>query len=519
VRHLSALDASFIYLESDHSPMHIGGVYLLDAADAPPGFGFDLFRAHIEQRLPRSRIFRERLIEPPLGLSHPCWINDPDFMLERHVLCLRLPAPGGRKELMRLAAQVFGRTLDRGRPLWEMNFVEGLDGFADLSPGSYALISKVHHAAVDGGSGVELMTALLDTSPKPRPVTAEDDWRPEPVPSTARLIGAAYAGLGRKPMELGRLVGDMALGAARIYGSRRAGRINPPPMLLTAPPTRLNRGVTSSRTYWGSEFAFDRFRRLREQVPGVTVNDIVLSLCAGALRDYLAERGELPHEPLVAMAPVSVRRKNHKADLGNQVSAMLVSLATDVPDPLQRLLQLHRNTTGSKIYSSALPANRIAELIPSETLAAAARVYTRMRLGGRHRPFFNLIITNVPGPPVPLYLAGARLASQFGMAPIMDGLGLIVVVLSYAGSLSISLTSCYRVVPDPEHLCALMETALAALERAVDDAGEAQRTLTAAPPAGAPAEPEAVGEPLERLRAATRELDRAIAALDRKLRE
>lgn len=518
MRKLSALDASFIYLESDHSPMHIGGVYLMDAADAPAGFGYAAFREHIRQRLRCSRIFRERLIEAPLGLSHPCWINDPDFDLDRHLPHLQLPAPGGREQLMRTAAQIFGRTLDRGRPLWEMSFIDGLDGFEDLAPGSFAMISKVHHAAVDGGSGVELMAALLDASPEPREPPGTDDWAPEPVPGVARLVGSAYAGMGRKSVELGKLVGEVARGAARVYGSRRAERISPPPMLLSAPQTRLNRSVSSSRTFWGCEFEFDRFRRIRQQVPGVTVNDIVLTICAGALRAWLQHRAELPRDSLVAMAPVSVRAESQRRTMGNQVSAMLVALRTDVDDPLERLLQVHASAAGSKVYSSALPANRIAEFIPSETLAAAARLYTRMRLGGRHRPFFNLIITNVPGPPEPLYLAGARIAAQFGTAPILDGLGLIIVVLSYAGRLSISLTSCYRVVPDPEGLCALTGVALSELEAAVAAAPVEERAI-AVRQRSAPARQTAHGaDPVSRLRAATRELDRAIAALDRKLR-
>ncbi|MEJ8566689.1 WS/DGAT/MGAT family O-acyltransferase [Elongatibacter sediminis] len=517
MRRLSALDASFIYLEDDHSPMHIGGVYLMDAATAPKGFSYEMFHAHIRDRLASSRIFRERLVEPPIGLAHPCWINDPGFQLDRHLPRLSLPAPGGRRELMHVAAHVFGEVLDRRRPLWSLSFVEEVNGVDGFAPGSYAMISKVHHAAVDGGSGVELMAALLDISPVPGRVE-HDDWQPEEIPGSLALVGGAWAGMGRKSKELGQVLGEVARGAARIYGARRAERIDPPPTLLSAPRTRLNRAVSSSRTFWGTDFDFERYRALRRQVPGVTVNDVVLCQCAGALRAYLAERDELPRKSLIAMTPVSVRQERDRGKMGNQVSAMLADLATDEPDPLRRLLRIRRGTTGSKVYASAMPAHRIAEFIPSETLAAAARVYTRMRLGGRHRPFFNLIITNVPGPSTPLYLAGARLGAQFGMAPIIDGLGLMVVVLTHAGRLSISLTSCYRVVPDPDHLAHLMDAALIDLERSVaaapadslriddEDLPDAERGDDAAPA-------------LQRLRRASRDLDRAIATLDRRLRE
>lgn len=517
---LSAQDAAFIYLESDHSPMHIGGVYLVDAATAPAGFNFQRFKTHIEQRLALSPIFRRRLVEAPLNLSHPCWINDPDFDLNLHLPHLQLPQPGGMRELMQLAAQVFGKTLDRGRPLWEFNFVENLNEVAGLSKGSFALISKVHHAAVDGGSGVELMGALLDISDRPRTIDIVDRWQPEPVPGTSRLVAAAYSRMGRKSVALARLLGDIAAGAARAYNSRKTHRINPPPMVFSAPPTVLNQAVSSSRTYWGVDFDFERIRRIRKFMPGATVNDVVLAICAAGLRGYLMERGALPAQPLVAMAPISVRPESQKAAMGNQVSAMLVSLATDVADPLQRVLLIGRNTRGSKAYADALPANRIAEFIPSETLAAAARLYTRTRLGGRHRPFFNLTVTNVPGPATPLYMAGARLSRQFGMAPIMDGLGLTIVVLSYAGRISLGLTSCFKVIPDPHHLAELLSGALDELERSVRAATpqnwrRARRAMENS--SSVAAQPAAGGAgAVARLREATRALDRAIARLEKK---
>jgi WS/DGAT/MGAT family acyltransferase len=334
------------------------------------------------------------------------------------------------------------------------------------------------------------------------------------------MVAAAYSRLGRKSVELGKLVSEVAAGAVRLYGSSRAKRINPPPMLLTAPASILNRPVSSSRTYWGVEFEFERIRRIRANFPGVTVNDVVLAVCAGGLRRYLLQRDALPDRPLVTMVPISMRKKNQHADMGpdtgNQVSAMLVGLATNLADPVQRLRQISRGTQVSKIYASALPANRITEFIPSETLAAAARLYTRTRLGGRHRPFFNLIITNVPGPPMPLYLAGARLTQQFGMAPILDGLGLIIVVLSYAGRISLGLTSCYRVIPDPDHLGSLLEQALLELEQAPAQPGAGELPEAAEKMAAKNQDAADCAEPLQRLHRATAELDAAIAALTEK---
>jgi len=516
MRVLSALDAFFIYLESDCSPMHIGGVYLIDAKNAQSSFGYAAFCACIQQRLQRSRVFRQRLVEVPLSLSHPYWINDPDFSLHKHLPRFRLPSPGGKKELMQLAAQVFGRMLDREKPLWEMSFVEGLDNVEGLARGSFAVITKVHHAAVDGTSGVELMGTLLDIEPKPPEFAVDDNWRPEKLPDTTQLLAAACAGLGRKSAELGNLVSEVSAGAWRVYATKRVKKIDPPPMPLTAPISILNGPVSSSRTYWGIDFDFERIRQIRHKVNGSTVNDIVLAICAQGLRTYLLEQHALPEKPLVAMSPISVRRDDQKKEMGNQVSAMLLSLATDIPDPLRRLLQISRNTRTSKIFASALPANKIAEFIPSETLAAAARLYTRTRLGGRHRPFFNLIITNVPGPGVPVYFAGARVEQQFGMAPIMDGLGLIIVVLSYAGRISLGLTSCYSVVPDPAHLGELLERALEELEMRLEKTGTEDLRQLTQEMTDKDADGIASGDPLQRLRRATAELGQAIESLRKK---
>jgi WS/DGAT/MGAT family acyltransferase len=373
---------------------------------------------------------------------------------------------------------------------------------------------------VDGGSGVELMGALLDISPRPRAVDIVDCWEPEQVPGAPRLVAAAYSRMGRKSVALARLLGNVAASTARAYISRKAHSTRSPPLLFSAPTSQFNQAVSSSRTYWGVDFDFDRIRRIRKCMPDATVNDVVLAICAAGLRAYLSERGALPAQSLVAMAPISVRQDSQKGAMGNQVSAMLVSLATDVTDPLQRALLICRNTRGSKAYADALPANRIAELIPSETLAAAARLYTRTRLGGRHRPFFNVTITNVPGPAAPMYIAGARLSQQFGMAPIMDGLGLTIVVFSYAGRISLGLTSCYTVVPDPHHLGDLLSGALQELEQRMGKATprdwrEAQRAIETSGSVGAQP-PEGGAGAVARLREATRALDRAIARLEKK---
>lgn len=508
---LSALDATFIYLESKHSPMSIGGVYIIDAGEAPESFTYESWFSLVQSRLKLSKVFRQRLVETPWDLSFPYWIRDPGFELDIHLPRVSLPAPGGMSELMKMAADIWGQVLDREQPLWEVTFVEGLDSIPGMSKGSYALITKVHHAAVDGKASTELMTALLDVTAEIRKVDDEDNWEPEELPSTLGVIGRSWSQVGHKALDLAGFVGKVAVGAVNLQGDKRLKQLEPPPRLLSAPASIFNQPIASARTFWGKNFDFDRIRAIRKAAPGVTVNDVVLAICAGGLRRYLANRDELPAKPLVAMAPISVRAD--EGNTGNQVSAMLVSLATDIEDAVDRLVHIHANTQRSKVHASALPANKITEFLPSETLAAAARVYTRTRLGGYHRPFFNVTITNVPGPPVPLYAAGARIHSAFGMAPILDGLGLILVVVSYFGRISIGITSCEQIVPDPENMAECFADSLDELEFEIS---RADPVKLGPEYQDRKAEMQNSKDPLKAFHDANEALDKAIEALEDK---
>lgn len=506
---LSALDSTFIYLESEHSPMSIGAVYVIDAKDAPPEFTYETWFSLVESRLKLSEVFRRRLVEVPLALSYPYWIRDPAFDLSRHLPKTELAGKGGMAELMQFAADTWGQVLNREHPLWDITFVTGLNSIKGISKGSFALVTRVHHAAVDGKASSEIMLALLDVTAEIRQVPGRDKWRPEELPSTLGVVTDSWSKAGQKAVELAGFVGKTAVDAVSLSMDKRLKKLEPPPRLLSAPPSIFNQKIKSRRTFWGKNFDFERIRMIRKAVPGVTVNDVVLAICAGGLRRYLANRDELPAKPLVAMAPISVREQEKGA--GNQVSAMLVSLATDIDDPLDRLTYIRANTQRSKIHASALPANRITEFLPSETLAAAARVYTRTRLGGLHRPFFNVTITNVPGPPMPVYAAGARVHSVFGMAPILDGLGLILVIISYHGRISIGINSCKEIVPDPDNMAECFADSLDELERAVE--GADQRRLSA----GNFVEilsPAKRADPLKSFHDASAALDRAIESLE-----
>lgn len=457
--------------------MHVGGLYFLDAPKADHGFGYETFLNHIQSRLHIARIFRQRLVEVPMGMGHPFWIEDPDFDLEVHIPRIGAPRPGGKGELMRLAANLFGKPLNRSRPLWEITFVDGVDNFPGLSEGSFAFISRVHHAAIDGMSGAEIMGALLDAEPTPVVEDYEDDWQPEAIPGAAELITRSSAKLKRTPGELVRFVGEVAGGASKLAAASvsRKFKLKPPTLPMRAPRTRLNGIVQAHRTFGGIEFELQRIKDLREKVPGSTVNDVVLAVCSGALRAYLAHHDELPEKPLIAMAPISTRDPRKKRAMGNEVSAMLVALATHEADPIKRLRVIRSNTMASKAYSAAIPANKLIEFVPSAVASQASRLYTRMQVSAKHAPFFNLVITNVPGPRVPMYVAGAELRSGFAMAPVFDGLALILVVTSMAGKMAISITACRKAVPDVEQFEDFLLSSLAELEAAEAEPSNRQR--------------------------------------------
>ncbi|MEM9301904.1 MAG: wax ester/triacylglycerol synthase family O-acyltransferase [Pseudomonadota bacterium] len=511
MQQLSGLDATFLHLESHRSPMHIGSVYLLDAEHAP-GFSHQAIMDHIAARLPLVPLFRQRLIEAPLELTDPYWVNDPDFDLAAHVPRVGCPAPGGKQELMELAGRIFARPLNRMRPLWEITLVDGVDRFPGLSRGSFAVITRMHHAAVDGVSGAEIMGALLDVDPAGRGAPLKDNWKPEAIPSSTSLLRKSYAQLGHRSVAFARFVGDLAKGGVKMAVATRTGRIDPPTLPMRAPRTRFNRVVSTERVFGSVEFTLDAIKGLRSRVAGSTVNDVLLSICAGALRRQLDRSGELPEQSLVAMAPISVRATDAQQAMGNQVSAMLVEIATDLDDPRARLERIHRNTRSSKVHGTALPANQIMEFVPSATAAIAARLYTRMRVAEKHKPFFNLVITNVPGPPMPLYFAGARLRSVFGTAPLMDGLGLILVIFSHAGRISVGITGCKRALPDVASFEADLEAAFEELAGAPTELPVATRPRPREPRV----EPPETGRPLEDLRAAIRALgDSVDAARDR----
>lgn len=481
MQQLSGLDASFLYLETENAPMHIGGVSIVGAETPEGPFNLDSLRRLMAERIHTAKPFTQKLVGVPLGLGKPYWVDDEDFDLDNHIFRTQLPKPGGFRELSALASWEFAQPLDRNRPLWELLLVEGVDSVPGVPEGSLALISKVHHAAIDGVSGAQIIQAIFDVKPKiptadpelakskaAAPQTGEPSG-----PSSTELLQQSGKHLVAAPKTVGKVLGEAVKGAVKSGTKRILERLEPPPMPFTAPRTRFNQPVTKERVWHAAMLSLDRIKALRQSIDGATVNDVVLAICSGALRSYLEEKGDLPKKPLVAMCPISVREKSEDGTMGNKVSAMLVSLSTDLGTPGERLEAIHHSARKSKLYHQAIGARTLSdssEIIPFGLAGVAARLYTRFEVAKAHRPLFNLVITNVPGPPIPLYVGGAPLLAHMGAGPIFDGMGLILPVFSYAGKLAIGVSCCREIMPDPDLFTALLADSLRQLEAAAQEA-------------------------------------------------
>ncbi len=461
---LSGLDSSFLFLETPRQPMHVGSVLVFEGT-----IRFDDFRDVMAARLHLVPRMRERLVMVPFGIGKPYWAEDPDFNVDMHLQHVALPRPGAWRDLRSLASRIFSVPLDRTRPLWEMTFVEGLDNIPQVPPGSVALISKVHHAAIDGISGADMLGILLDVTPEPREFAQPTPRHVPPIPNELEVLRYTGRKIAGKPSEILRVAKE-AIGAARATSeTQKKQGDDAPPAPMSAPITPLNHLISGQRIWNTALLELDRVKAIKTAAQ-CTLNDVVLAICAGALRRYLVDRGALPLKPLVAMVPVSTRQEDQRGTMGNMVSAMTVELATNIEDPVERLRALKFHTRSGKAVEKAGAARTmsdIAEFIPFGLASQMTRLYSRFKVSELHNPFFNLVITNVPGPQIDLYMAGHKLLATMGMAPIMDGMGLLITVLSYNGVLSISPVSSPAVMPDLDKFARYLRESANELEAAV----------------------------------------------------
>ncbi len=413
MQRLTGLDASFLYLETPSSHMHVASLMVLDPTEADVPVTLDRVKEVYGARLHLAPPFRRRLVEVPFGLHHPLWIEDPDFDIDYHVRSTAVPSPGSEEQLRTLVGRLVAQPLDRSRPLWEVWMIEGLEG------GKVGCLTKVHHSAIDGASGNELTVALLDLTPEIAEHPDETGWEPDPVPSDLELLGYAATSLARQPVRVAK-AGIRTAGAA--FALRRRNRESPrlaPPSPFSAPHTELNVPITGRRTFGCTSLSLPAVKAVKKAA-GCTVNDVVLALCAGALRHHLDHHGGIPDSPLVAMVPVSVRSEDERDALGNRVTTTFTSLATDVDDPVERLQVIHDCMVDVKDQQKAIGADTLtdwAEFAAPAVAGTAARLYSRVNAAGRHRPLFNVTISNVPGPPFPLYSIGARLEAIYPDRP------------------------------------------------------------------------------------------------------
>jgi diacylglycerol O-acyltransferase len=448
MRQLSSLDAQFLAVESARVYGHVAFLGLYDPSTAPGGrLDMESVTRLLRERLHLLPPLRWRLAPVPLGLDLPYWVEDPDFDLDFHVRETAVPPPGDDRQLAESAARLFGRPLDRARPLWELYVIHGLTG------GRVAILTKIHHSVVDGISGNEIMAALLDPEPTGRVIPPPPaDGAPPPLPSDRAMLLRGLRGIPRQPLRALRTLPSTVAGftdlpganalpgvptLSRVYSrARRAlGSLESAGVLevTTArpPKTPFNGPISAHRRFAFGSLPLDAVRQVRRDF-GTTVNDVVVTICAGAVRDWLLARDALPEEPLVAMIPMSVRRRDERGTWGNRISMMIVPIPTNEPDPRRRLERTHELLRSAKERHSALPASLLTDataFIPPTVAALAAR--NTVDILSRTRPPLNLVISNVPGPRSSLYCAGAELLANFPVSVIVDGVGLNITVVSY----------------------------------------------------------------------------------------
>ncbi len=483
-KQLSALDTQFLAIENDRNYGHTGGLAVLDPSTAPGGdLTLQELKEFIRSRLHLIPPFTSRLAQVPFSLDWPYWVKDEHFDIGFHVREIALPAPGDMNQLTEQVGRIYSRQLDRARPLWELYLIQGLEG------GRVALLSKTHHAAVDGMSGSEIMSAIYDLTPEPRtveppPVDAEEEGEGG-APRGLDLISYGLTALPRYPVNLATRMGrilphaDVLPSVTGMPGSERISRSlskvrnfvgrNADGQVIERPPVKAPKGpygapVSPHRIFGFGSMPLADIKTVKNAF-AVKVNDVIVSLVAGAVRADLMSRGELPDEPLVVFVPISVRTEEERGTFGNRVSAMIVALPTHLDDPLERLVFSHENLSIGKENHDALPVEAmrdISTLVPPALHTRAARVATT--LSGRFtRPPWNVIVSNVPGPPVDLYCCGARLEAMYPLSIISDGMGLNVTVMSYRDSVDIGITADREQTPHVQEVVDHMHGELALL--------------------------------------------------------
>jgi diacylglycerol O-acyltransferase / wax synthase len=479
VHQLTGLDAAFLAMETSAVYGHVGSICIVDPSTAPQPLTLEHLQEVIASRLHLVPPFRRRLAEVPFGFDQPYWIEDPDFDIEFHVRELALPAPGDDRQLADQAARLHARPLDRRRPLWELYLISGLSG------GRVAIYTKVHHAAIDGVSGNDILAAVLDLSPEGRDLGEVPPWECDEAPGPVPLLARSLVSLAGQPVRAARLgfslatsLPGLALSPSRPslpvidrFLPRRGASAVLQQTGLRAPRTPFNRTVSPHRRWAFCTVSLDDVKQIK-RAAGCTVNDVVMAVTAGALRHWLLDHDALPDSPLIAAVPVSVRTEEQRGTGGNRVSTMVAPMGTHLTDPVERLQHAHEAMRAAKDQHGALPADLLSDVtqFAAPALAGqAARLAARLRLVEWLSPF-NLIVSNVPGPNRPLYYAGAKLLAYYPLSAIADGQGLNITVMSYADGMHFGLIADRELVPDLDRMAGYLVDEVAELKKALADA-------------------------------------------------
>jgi WS/DGAT/MGAT family acyltransferase len=458
VEQLGGMDATFLYCETPTMHLHVCGLLLLDTSTMPEGYSFDRIRSMLLDRLPKLPSVRQKLATPPFHVSRPFWVDDPDLDLDSHLHRLVLRPPGDKRALADVVGDIASWPLRRDRPLWELWVIEGL---ADRN---VAVVVKMHHSTIDGVSGASMMGQLFDLEPSPptSPLRS-DDGRASALPNQLELLMRGLASRLAEPWEIARLMPTTASRLVstfwRLGHPTSATRAATP---FAAPRTSFNATVTARRSVAFTDVALSDVKKVKT-ARGVTVNDVVTAVVGGALRRYLDDRGELPDRSLMAAAPVSVHDQTAERGGVTKLSVMFSSLATDEKDPLERLRVVASANTQAKALQRMVGADtlmRWAEHFWLNAFALGTRLYSALHVAEHHPVVHNLILSNVPGPPVPLYLAGARLRGLYPLGPITDGAGLNVTVLSQEDRIGFGIVTCPDLMPDAWDLADALRDAL-----------------------------------------------------------
>lgn len=454
---LSGLDALFLHLETPATPMHVGAVHLLQL---PKGFRGDFVagvKRHVKKRLPLSSVFTRQLAPMPLNFANPVWVRADSVDLDQHIFRIRLPRPGTQRQLEAAVARLHAKCMPRDRPLWAFHVIEGLQS------GDIGFYTKIHHATLDGASGVALAHALLDVSPRPRRVEPMPARKGE-HPSLADLAGAAVRASGTQGLQIVKQLPRLATAVAKLAAGGGAGFGR---NLAFGPRTAFNGQIEAARSFATASLPLDRVKQVAA-AHGATLNEVVLAVIGGALRGYLAGHGGVPRKSLIAAVPVSLREAGN-TEATTLATMTLASLATDVADPAERLAEVRKASAAAKAVMQ-----RLRGVMPTDfpslglpwLLSAAAALYGRLGVANRIPPIANLVVSNVPGPAVPLYLAGARLKTYWPVSIVEHGVGLNITLQSYAGSLDFGLLAARSAVPGLPRLARGLLAAFSELEAA-----------------------------------------------------